>query len=193
LGSLPIYSYTLRLSADAFFDVPFGIPEGCRYTLEVHASRLPGWLNLFDVLGERTLLKCRRIESPVRLGADGIRKFDVMDISWAAEMMSDQRRLLVMAESVAVCPFYTIGFADARIIGLQAHRLSISVYPLPVNMLAQGGRLAGRSSVSPQVPGARKIAATALARRENNAGFGSQKSARSSHAKRTHTPARPSF
>jgi hypothetical protein len=47
LGSLPIYSYTLRSSTEAFFVFPFGIPEGCRYTLEVHASRLPCWLYLF--------------------------------------------------------------------------------------------------------------------------------------------------
>jgi hypothetical protein len=53
LGSLPIYSYSLRLTATAFFVFPFGIPEGCRYTLEVHASRLPCWLYLVDLLGER--------------------------------------------------------------------------------------------------------------------------------------------
>jgi hypothetical protein len=67
------------------------------------------------------------------------------------------------------------GFRGARMNAFQAHRLSISVYPLPVPMLAQGGRLAGRSSVSPQVAGARWDSATALARREK---------ARSGHAKR---------
>jgi hypothetical protein len=43
LGSLPILSYTLRMTAEAFFVFPFGILEDCRYTLEVHASRLPCW------------------------------------------------------------------------------------------------------------------------------------------------------
>jgi hypothetical protein len=52
-GALPILSYTLRSSAEAFLVFPFGIPEGCRYTLEVHASRLPCWLYLFDMLVER--------------------------------------------------------------------------------------------------------------------------------------------
>jgi hypothetical protein len=33
LGSLPIHSYTLRMTAEAFVVFPFGIPEGCRYDL----------------------------------------------------------------------------------------------------------------------------------------------------------------
>jgi hypothetical protein len=50
----------------------------------------------------------------------------------------------------------TIGFSDAGINALQDHRPSTVVHPLPVPLLAQGGRLAGRSSVSPQVAAARK-------------------------------------
>jgi hypothetical protein len=68
---------------------------------------------------------------------------------------------------------------------LQDHTPSSFVHPLPVPLLTQGGRLAGRSSVSPKVAGACKRAATALAKREKSAGFGSQKSARSRHANRS--------
>jgi hypothetical protein len=50
---------------------------------------------------------------------------------------------------------------------LQAHRPSIYVHALPVPLLAQGGRLAGRSSVSSQVAAARKRAVTVLVKREN--------------------------
>jgi hypothetical protein len=70
--------------------------------------------------------------------------------------MSDQRRLLLKAKSLAVCPFPTIGFSDAGINALQAHRPSTFSYPLPVPLLAQGGRLASRSSVSPHVAAVRK-------------------------------------
>jgi hypothetical protein len=102
----------------------------------------------------------------VQVGADGGKKFDVNGDSWASEMTSDRRRLLLKEKSLPVCPFPTIGFSDAGTNALQAHRLSISVHPVPLPMLAEGGRLAGRPSVSPLVAGARKRAATALARRE---------------------------
>jgi hypothetical protein len=66
--------------------------------------------------------------------------------------------------------------SDAGINALQAHRLSISVHPVPLTMLAEGGRIAGRSSVSPQAAGARKRAASPGEARKS-AGLGSQKSA----------------
>jgi hypothetical protein len=102
--------------------------------------------------------------------------FDVKDVSWASEMTSDRRRLLLKTKSLLVCPFPTIGFSGARINALQVHRLSISVHPIPLPMLAEGGRLAGRSSVSLQVAGARKRAASPGEARKS-AGLGSQKSA----------------
>jgi hypothetical protein len=110
--------------------------------------------------------------SPVQVGEDGGRKFDVKDASWASEMTSDRRRLLLKEKSLPVCPFPTIGLSDAGNNALQAHRLSISVHPVPLPMLAEGGRLAGRSSVSPQVAGARKRAATVLAMREKARAYG---------------------
>jgi hypothetical protein len=88
--------------------------------------------------------------------ADGGRKFDVKDVSWASAIISGQRRLLLKAKSLAVCPFSTIGFSDIKIHALQTHRPSSFVLPLPVHLLAQGGRLASRSSVSPPVAAARK-------------------------------------
>jgi hypothetical protein len=111
----------------------------------------------------------------VQVGADGGRMFDVKDDSWASEMTSDRRRLLLKAKSLPVCPFPTIGFSDAGINALQAQRLSISVHPVPLPVLAEGGRLAGRPSVSPQVAGARKRAATVLARREKARARGARK------------------
>jgi hypothetical protein len=80
------------------------------------------------------------------------KQFDVKNVSWAI---------------LAVCPFPTIGLSDSGINALQAHRPSIFVHPLPVPLLAQGGMLAGRSSVSPQVAAVSKRADTALALREN--------------------------
>jgi hypothetical protein len=53
LGSLSMHSYTLRMTAEAFPVFPFGVPEGCRYTLEVHASRPPVGFITFDLLGEQ--------------------------------------------------------------------------------------------------------------------------------------------
>jgi hypothetical protein len=70
-------------------------------------------------------------------------------------------------QSLAACLFPTIGFSDAGINALQDHRPSSFVHPLPVPPLAQGGRLAGRSRVSPQVDAACKRAVTALAMGEN--------------------------
>jgi hypothetical protein len=64
--------------------------------------------------------------------------------------------LLLKAQSLAVCLFPTIGVSDAGLNALQDHRPSSFVHPLPVPLLAQGDRLAGRSSVSPQVAAARK-------------------------------------
>jgi hypothetical protein len=91
----------------------------------------------------------------VQVGEDDGRESEVKDVSWTSEIMSDQRRLLLKAQSLAVCLFPTIGFSDAGINALQDHRPSSFVHPLPVPLLAQGGRLAGRSSVSPQVVAAR--------------------------------------
>jgi hypothetical protein len=83
------------------------------------------------------------------------RKFDAKDVSWTLEIMSDQRRLLlkVVLGSLSV-PNYWI--SDAGINALQDHRPSSFVLPFPVPLPAQGARLAGRSSVSPQVAAARK-------------------------------------
>jgi hypothetical protein len=52
LGLLPIYSYTLRWTAEDFFVFPFGIPESRRYTPEVHESRLPVGFSSFHLLSE---------------------------------------------------------------------------------------------------------------------------------------------
>jgi hypothetical protein len=66
-------------------------------------------------------------------------------------------------------------FSDAGINALQDHTPSSFVHPLPVPLLAQGGWLAGRSSVSPQVAGPCNRAATALARREKARALGTRK------------------
>jgi hypothetical protein len=63
----------------------------------------------------RTIRKFWRTASPVQVGADGGRKFDVKDASWASEMTSDRRRLLLKAKSLPACPSPTIGFSDAGI------------------------------------------------------------------------------
>jgi hypothetical protein len=78
-------------------------------------SLLTFWLSAkFDTfIADHT--KFWRVASPVQVGADGGRKFDVKDASWASEMMSDRRRLLLKAKSLPVCPFPTIGFSDAGI------------------------------------------------------------------------------
>jgi hypothetical protein len=165
LGSMPIPSYTLRITAEALFVFPFGIPEGCRYTLQVHESRLSCWLYLFLTCWVSaksltqslwTLQKCWRIASPVQVGADGGRKFDVKDVSWSSEIRSDQRPLLHKAKSLAVCPFPTIGFSDAAIHALRAHRPSIFVLSF-ASTSARAERQARESfERSPQVTVARK-------------------------------------
>jgi hypothetical protein len=66
-------------------------------------------------------------------------------------------------------------FSDTGINALQDHTPSRFIHPLPVPLLVQGGRLSSRSSVSPQVAGACKIAATALARREKARALGARK------------------
>jgi hypothetical protein len=133
----------------------------------------------------RTIRIFWRMASPVQVGEDGGRKFDVKDASWASEMTSDRRRLLLKEKSLPVCPFPTIGLSDAGNNALQAHRLSISVHPVPLPMLAEGGRLAGRSSVSPQVAGARKRAATVLARREKARAYGTTNACLAGNTKRS--------
>jgi hypothetical protein len=156
-GSLPIYSFMLRMTAEAFFVFPFGIPEGCRYTRVaaplLALSLLTCWVSSKSLI--QALRKCWRIESPVQVGADGGRNFDVKDISWASELCRTSG-VCSSRQSLAVCLFPRIGFSDAEINALQDHRPSSFVHPLPVPLLAQGGRLAGRSSVSPQVAAARK-------------------------------------
>jgi hypothetical protein len=72
----------------------------------------------FDLLAEHkefdtvvaALRKCWRIESPVQVGADGGRMFDVKDVSWTSEIMSVQQRFLLKAQSLAVWPFPRTGF-----------------------------------------------------------------------------------
>jgi hypothetical protein len=66
-------------------------------------------------------------------------------------------------------------FSDAGINALQDHTPSSFVHPLPVPLLAQGGWLVGRSSVSPQMAGPCNRAATALPRREKARALGTRK------------------
>jgi hypothetical protein len=55
-----------------------------------------------------------RIKSPVQVEADGGRKFEFKDVSWTSGIMSDQRRLLLKAQSLAVCLFSTIWLLNAE-------------------------------------------------------------------------------
>jgi hypothetical protein len=47
------------------------------------------------------------------------------------------------------CVVVLARFGSANITSSQAHKLSISVHPFPKHMIAKGGRLLGRPSVSP--------------------------------------------
>jgi hypothetical protein len=137
-------------------------------------SLLTCWLSTKSLIQSlRTIRKCCRIESPVQVGADGGRKFAVKDVSWTSEIMSDQRR------SSRHSPWRFVRsqelVSNEGINALQDHTPSSFVHPLPVPLLAQGGRLAGRSSVSPQVAGPCKGAATALERREKAQALGTGK------------------
>jgi hypothetical protein len=107
-------------------------------------SLLTCWVSTKSLIQSlRTLRKCWRIESPVPIGADGGRKFDVKDVSWTSEIVSDQRRLLLKAHSLAVRLFPTIGFSDAGINALQDHRPSSFVHPCkyPCSRRAAGSRV----------------------------------------------------
>jgi hypothetical protein len=56
------------------------------------------------------------------MGAGGGRKFDVKDISWASEIMSDQRRLLLKAVlgSLSVPKKWVFSRRNKRLAGPQA-------------------------------------------------------------------------
>jgi hypothetical protein len=147
----------LRLTADDFLSSPLVFQravairsKSTRRGYPVGFIALTCWVSAKNLMQSlRTLRKCWRIASPVRVGADGGTTSDVLDVSRASEMRSHQRCLILMVKSVAVCPFPTIGFSDAIENALHAHKLSIYVHPLPEPMISKSGRLAGRPSVSP--------------------------------------------
>jgi hypothetical protein len=108
----------------------------------------------FDMLGERKTFDTViadlttffwRIASPVQVGADGGRKFDVKDDSWASEMTSDLRRLLLQAKSLHVCPFQTIGLSDVGINALPGPQ-ALYFCASCATTHARGGRQARGSS-----------------------------------------------
>jgi hypothetical protein len=117
----------------------------------------------------------------VRVGADGGRKFEVMDVFWESEMLSDGRRLLLKTKPFAVCPFPTIGFSGAGINAFQAHMSSIFVHP-SASTHAHAGR--EDRGFFKRLHHRWQESCHSLGDARKRAGFGSQKRVRSGHAER---------
>jgi hypothetical protein len=120
----------------------------------------------------------------VQVGADGGRKFDVKDVSGRQNYVGPAA-FAPQGTVLGSLSVLKTWFSDPGINALQDHTPSSFVHPLPVPLLAHGGRLAGRSSVSAQVAGACKRNATALAKREKARALGARKARRSRHANRS--------